>query len=498
MPWRPFFRLLSSKVDRAGELRPRHRRGSRATPPACAVGRSSICFEVAFDDLVADSVAAGAQVLVVPDQQRDVRATPTDLPAAGDVAGARGRARPRRARVVTTSGVSAIDRPRRHRHGRDQHVHPRCAGRRNPARGHHYARRSAAGPPRVGAARDGTGRGRGGGRAARRPTGGGERSWLRPRRPGGSAGRPGAGGDPDLQRAGQPGAAARRGCTPRCPTRTCWSSTTAARTAPGSSPTSSPRTTRASGCCTAPAKAGLGAAYMAGFAGRWPAATRRRRDGRRRLARPGGAAALLAALDSGTAPTWCSGRARSRAAGSSTGRAYRKLISRGGNLYSRLALGVALRDITGGLPRRSAARCWRRSPLDEVASQGYCFQVDLAWRAVQAGFRVVEVPITFVERERGASKMSSGDRRGGVLEGHAVGAGAAVAAAAPPAARRHRLLSDGVEDPDRAVSTPSTRRKGPIPSGSGPSGSDVAAAVVLDRPLRRSRRAAPRAVPGAR
>ena len=45
--------------------------------------------------------------------------------------------------------------------------------------------------------------------------------------------------------------------------------------------------------------------------------------------------------------------------------------------------------------------------VDSVASQGYCFQVDLAWRAYRHGFRVVEVPITFAERERGASKMSS-------------------------------------------------------------------------------------------
>ncbi len=44
--------------------------------------------------------------------------------------------------------------------------------------------------------------------------------------------------------------------------------------------------------------------------------------------------------------------------------------------------------------------------MDRVASQGYCFQVDLAWRTVKAGFKVVEVPITFVERERGDSKMS--------------------------------------------------------------------------------------------
>jgi len=83
----------------------------------------------------------------------------------------------------------------------------------------------------------------------------------------------------------------------------------------------------------------------------------------------------------------------------------REFISRGGSLYSRLALDLPLRDITGGY------RAFRRETLeglglDEVASQGYCFQVDLARRSVDAGFRVVEVPITFVERVHGESKMS--------------------------------------------------------------------------------------------
>jgi dolichol-phosphate mannosyltransferase len=83
----------------------------------------------------------------------------------------------------------------------------------------------------------------------------------------------------------------------------------------------------------------------------------------------------------------------------------RELLSRGGNLYARLALGIELHDATGGY------RAYRRAVLEaidyrSVASQGYCFQVDLVWRAVQAGFRVVEVPITFLERERGESKMS--------------------------------------------------------------------------------------------
>lgn len=82
----------------------------------------------------------------------------------------------------------------------------------------------------------------------------------------------------------------------------------------------------------------------------------------------------------------------------------RELLSRGGNLYSRLALGVKLNDITGGY------RAYRREVLEAlslgaVASQGYCFQVDLAWRAVQQGFTVVEVPITFTERVIGESKM---------------------------------------------------------------------------------------------
>jgi len=83
----------------------------------------------------------------------------------------------------------------------------------------------------------------------------------------------------------------------------------------------------------------------------------------------------------------------------------RLLLSRGGNTYARLALGVPIKDITGGF------RAFRRGTLlgldlDAVASQGYCFQVDLAWQAVRRGFRVVEVPITFVERVNGTSKMS--------------------------------------------------------------------------------------------
>lgn len=83
----------------------------------------------------------------------------------------------------------------------------------------------------------------------------------------------------------------------------------------------------------------------------------------------------------------------------------REFISRGGSTYSRLLLDVPIRDMTAGY------RAFRKETLegigmDEVASQGYCFQIDLAWRAIKAGFHVIEVPVTFIERERGESKMS--------------------------------------------------------------------------------------------
>ena len=84
---------------------------------------------------------------------------------------------------------------------------------------------------------------------------------------------------------------------------------------------------------------------------------------------------------------------------------HRKALSRGGNLYTRLLLGIPVRDATGGF------RLFRRTTLealdlDDVRSVGYCFQADLAWRTLHAGMRVVEVPIEFVERVRGESKMS--------------------------------------------------------------------------------------------
>jgi dolichol-phosphate mannosyltransferase len=82
----------------------------------------------------------------------------------------------------------------------------------------------------------------------------------------------------------------------------------------------------------------------------------------------------------------------------------RRLISRGGCWYARRVLGVRVRDLTGGF------KCFRRIvletvPLDEVAAAGYVFQVEVTYRTLLAGFRVVEVPITFTDRVRGESKM---------------------------------------------------------------------------------------------
>jgi dolichol-phosphate mannosyltransferase len=85
----------------------------------------------------------------------------------------------------------------------------------------------------------------------------------------------------------------------------------------------------------------------------------------------------------------------------------RRLISRGGSAYARAVLGVSVRDLTGGF------KVFRRHvleaiDLESISSAGYAFQVETTYRALRAGFRVVEVPITFTERRVGESKMTGG------------------------------------------------------------------------------------------
>ncbi|WP_249020638.1 polyprenol monophosphomannose synthase [Conexibacter sp. S30A1] len=83
----------------------------------------------------------------------------------------------------------------------------------------------------------------------------------------------------------------------------------------------------------------------------------------------------------------------------------RKLISRGGSTYARLVLGIKVRDLTGGF------KCIRRNvleaiDLDTLRADGYVFQIEVTYRAISAGFKVTEVPILFVDRTTGSSKMS--------------------------------------------------------------------------------------------
>lgn len=87
--------------------------------------------------------------------------------------------------------------------------------------------------------------------------------------------------------------------------------------------------------------------------------------------------------------------------------AHRKLLSRAANQYTRMMLGMPVRDATAGY-RVYRTSALRHLGLETVQSQGYCFQVDLTWKAILAGLDVVEVPIVFVERRVGASKMSGG------------------------------------------------------------------------------------------
>ncbi|UJW30178.1 polyprenol monophosphomannose synthase [Saccharothrix sp. AJ9571] len=84
----------------------------------------------------------------------------------------------------------------------------------------------------------------------------------------------------------------------------------------------------------------------------------------------------------------------------------RQLLSKLANVYAGICLGAGIKDITAGF-RAYRREVLQKLPLDEIASAGYCFQIDLAWRTAEQGFEVVEVPITFTEREIGDSKMSS-------------------------------------------------------------------------------------------
>ncbi len=151
-------------------------------------------------------------------------------------------------------------------------------------------------------------------------------------------------------------------------------------------------------------KQGLATAYVAGFA-------RLLAQGAGRIVQmdadlshdPADVPRLLAALDQGA--DLALGSRYVPGGGTRNWPLDRRLLSRFGSLYSRLWLGLPVRDLTGGF------KAWTRATLQgvltqEVASDGYAFQVELTWRAIRGGASVVEVPIIFTEREDGVSKMS--------------------------------------------------------------------------------------------
>ncbi len=151
------------------------------------------------------------------------------------------------------------------------------------------------------------------------------------------------------------------------------------------------------------AKDGLGAAYLAGFA--WAlerghdVVVEMDADGSHQPEQLPSLLSALAGADLVIGARWIPG-----------GRVenwprHREVLSRCANIYARVLLGIPLHDATGGY-RAFRRETLEKIGLEDVESRGYCFQVDLALRTLRAGLRVSEVPITFVERVHGASKMS--------------------------------------------------------------------------------------------
>ncbi len=151
-------------------------------------------------------------------------------------------------------------------------------------------------------------------------------------------------------------------------------------------------------------KAGLGRAYVAGFT--WALergydlivemdadGSHRPEDLPKLLATAGSADAVIGSryVPGGTVVNWPKSR---------------EFLSKGANIYNRIMLGVRVRDATGGF-RVYRAETLRKIDLRGIQSAGYCFQIDMTLRVLQRGMTITEVPITFVERERGASKMSN-------------------------------------------------------------------------------------------
>jgi dolichol-phosphate mannosyltransferase len=152
-----------------------------------------------------------------------------------------------------------------------------------------------------------------------------------------------------------------------------------------------------------PHKEGLGPAYIAGFRRALAAGAERILEMDCDFSHdPKDVPRLIAATDEADLAL---GSRYVRGGGTENWGVVRRAISAGGSLYARVLLSVGIRDLTAGF------RCYRRAvletiDLDAVHSKGYAFQIEMTYRALRAGFSVVEVPIKFVDREAGGSKMS--------------------------------------------------------------------------------------------
>lgn len=185
-------------------------------------------------------------------------------------------------------------------------------------------------------------------------------------------------------------------------------------------------------------KAGLGAAYLAGFSwaldNDYDAIVEMDADGSHHPEYLPGMLALLDDNDLVLGSRWVPG-----------GKVEnwplrREILSRGGSWYTRGALGIRVADTTGGY-RAFRAEALRSLDLDAVESHGYCFQVDLLWRALQKGLRVVETPITFTERTHGVSKMSGSIVRESLFKVTRWGVRRRIEAISSILVRHHRLPS---------------------------------------------------------
>ncbi len=155
-------------------------------------------------------------------------------------------------------------------------------------------------------------------------------------------------------------------------------------------------------------KQGLGAAYLAAFnfaldadaTGGWKRIVQMDADFSHD---PNDVPRLLAALDAGA--DLAIGSRYTEGGGTENWGLGRRIISRGGGLYAQSVLGVPVRDLTAGFKAWNAATL-RGIDLHAVSAKGYGFQIEMTFRALRNGFRVVEVPIKFVDRRVGESKMS--------------------------------------------------------------------------------------------